>query len=339
MRSRVWLLTALLAACSGKDVPEVHFYAWDSYDDPEIFAEFEMRTGIRVVVDVFASNEELFAKLSGGARGYDVITPSDYMVTAMAKAGLLAELDKPRLPNLKHMDPRFMDLPYDPENKHSVPYMWGITGIGYDSEAVSPAPQGWSDLFDEKNRGRISILNDQREAFAMALQSLGYPAGERSPQRLREAQKKLLKQKPLVKTYISENIAPYLVSGEIPIAHAWSGDVFRAAREKPSLRFIIPKEGGILWQDTLCVPKTAANPSAAHQLIDFLMEPANMARLVPRMGFGCPNRSACELLAPELRADPTLAPQDAVLKRLQWIPYAGETAPLLDELWTELKAT
>ena len=340
MASRVaavlWL--ALAAGCaSGPGAPEVHLFTWDNYDDPELFAEFERRHGMRVVIDRFASNEELLAKLMGGTQGYDLIVPSDYMVSIMAREGLLLELDKKALPNLSHMDSRFMGLYYDRPNRYSVPYLWGVTGIGYDSDEVSPAPEGWSAFWDPKYKGRMSLLNDQREVFALGLQSLGLRADTRDPADLRKVQRRLKEQKSLVKTYVSESMEYLLLSGEVVLAHLWSGDINRASEEKPSLRFMVPKEGGFIFQDNLCIPAGARNKAGALKLMDFLMEPANMARLVEKVRFGCPNRSAWKLLRPQLRANPTIVPQDALLKRLEWIPDPG-SGSVYDRLWTELKA-
>lgn len=316
----------------------MHLYTWDSYDDPAILAEFEAKTGIRVVVDRFASNEELLAKLMGGAKGYDVIVPSDYMVSVMVRQGLLAELDKRALPNLSGMDPRFMGRYFDPENRWSVPYLWGVSGIGYDSERVDPAPKSWGVFWDERYSGRMSLMNDHREVFAMALQRLGLPVGTREEVALERAKKSLMEQRGLVKTYNSENVRQLLISGETLVSHVWSGEVNQAAAEKPSLKFSIPKEGGFIYQDNLCIPKASVNQEAAKKLVDFLLEPKNIARISAKVGYGCPSRAGWEFLPEALRKNPTIVPQDAVLKKLQWIPDIGDAAALYDRLWTELKS-
>lgn len=339
MRIERFLLAAAVlgAGCSAK-TPEVRLFTWDSYDDPAVFADFEKAHGVRVVVDRFASNEELLAKLMGGSGGYDVVVPSDYMVSVMARQGILEELDLSRVPNLSHIDARFRRLYYDPENRHSVPYLWGISGIGYDSAKVSPAPAGWDALFDPRHKGRISMMNDQREVFAMALQRLGRDPNSPDPTALEDAKAMLLEQKALVKTYNSESIPMLLISGEVLVAHSWAGEVRRAAQEKPDIKFVVPKEGGFIFQDNLCVPKSAPNKDAAMKLIDFLLKPENAARISQKTGFGTPNKGAWPLLPAELRADPAVVPQDSVMKRLQWIHDVGEAAGTYDRLWTELKA-
>ena len=331
-------LALALAACAKPKAREVHLYTWDSYDDPAVFEAFEKKTGMHVVVDYFASNEELLAKLMGGAGGYDVIVPSDYMVGVMRQQGLVSELDFAAIPHIANIDARFRRLPGDPEGKSSVPYLWGLTGIAYDSDKVKPAPDSWAALWDKGRKGRIAMLNDQREVIAMALQSLGRPADSRDPKDLEAVKQKLLAQKPLVKTYSSENQKALLISGEVDLAHAWSGDLNQAAVDKPSLRFALPKEGGIIFQDNMCVPKNAPNRDGALQLIDFLLLPENAVRIIMKVRYGTPNKAVWPLLPEELRKNPSIVPTDAVLKSAAPLKDVGEAAPLYDRLWTELKA-
>jgi spermidine/putrescine-binding protein len=281
----------------------------------------------------------MLAKLMGGARGYDLIVPSDYMVAVMDRQGLLEGLDKAKLPNLRHVDKRFLDLYYDRGNRRCVPYLWGVTGIGYDADKVQPAPESWSVFWEPRYRNRISLLNDQREVFAMGLQSLGFATDTHDPAALEQVKRRLIEQKALVKTYVSDNMEAVLLSGEVDLSHVWSGDANRVREEKPSMRFVIPKEGGVIWQDNLCIPAGAPDRDAALQFMDFLMEPRIVARLVEKIRYGCPNKTAWELLPKELRDNPTIVPQDAVFKKLQWIPDPGEAGPLYDRLWTELKAS
>lgn len=332
------LAVLVLAGCAKSKESVVRLYTWDSYDDSALFAEFEKRTGTRVVVTYFASNEELLAKLMGGGGGYDVITPSDYMVSIMRKQGILAELDKKAVTNLKHVDPRFKGLYYDPEMLNCAPYIFGTTGIVYDAERVKPAPTSWAALWDPGQKGRIGLLNDQREVFALALQTLGLPTSTRETKHLEAAYAKLREQKPLVRTYSSDNQRSLLISGEVALAHAWSIDANQAAEERPSLRFVIPKEGGFIWQDTLCAVKDAPNQEGAMKLIDFLLEPANHAKVAAKLRGGLPSMAAREFLPEALKKDPTVVGDDKALKHLEWIHEVGEAAPVYDRLWTQLKA-
>ncbi|MFA6093617.1 MAG: spermidine/putrescine ABC transporter substrate-binding protein [Elusimicrobiota bacterium] len=328
----------LAAGCSRAKGPEVRLFTWDNYDDPAVFDAFERDTGIRVVVDRFASNEELLAKLMAGSGAYDIVVPSDYMVSVMARQGLLKELDKSRLSVFSQMDPRFLNRPYDRGNRYSVPYLWGVTGIGYDRELVKTPPTGWADFWKPEYAGKISLLNDAREVFAMGLQASGYKTSVQDPAVLEKVKQRLVEQKKLVKTYVSENVESVLLSGEVELVHVWSGDLKRAALEKPSLTFVFPKEGGFIFQDNLCVPKNAPNPEGALKLMDFILQARNVARIVEKTRFGAANRESWKLLPKELQSDPTLVPQDAVMRKLEWIPDAGDSSALYDRLWTELKA-
>lgn len=332
------LAAAALAACSKPAKPEVRLYTWDSYDDAAIFAAFEEKTGVRVVVDYYGSNEELLAKLMGGSGGYDVIMPSDYMVDIMARQGLLSEVPADAVPNRRHLDPRFMDLPFDTGNRYSFPYLWGLTGIAYDSDVVKPAPDSWNALWDPKWKGRIVMLNDQREVIAMTLHSLGKDANSRDPKDLEAAKKRLMEQRPLVRAYQSENQKALLINGEAVIAQAWSVDVNLAAREKPSIKFAVPKEGAFLWMDNLCVTKAAPNKDAALKLMDYLLDPDVAVKLHQKLGGGTPLKPVAERMPDEAKGNPTIVPTDAVIKKARWLKDVGEAAPAYDRLWTELKA-
>lgn len=333
------LLTLVLAACAKPSAkPEVRLYTWDSYDDPAIFSAFEEKTGLKVVVDYYGSNEELLAKLMGGKGGYDVIMPSDYMVDIMARQGLLAEVPADAVGNRRHLDPRFMDLPFDRGNKFSFPYLWGLTGIAYDSDVVKPAPDSWSALWDPKWKGRIAMLNDQREVIAMTLHSLGKDPNSRDPQDLEAAKKRLVAQKPLVRAYQSENQKALLINGEAVISQSWSVDVNLAAREKPSIKFAVPKEGAFLWMDNLCVTKAAPNRDGALKLMDYLLDPEVAVKLHQKLGGGTPLKPVAERMPPEAKGNPTIVPTDAVIKKARWLKDVGEAAPAYDRLWTELKA-
>ncbi len=274
MQRWIWLslfLAVLLAACSGgKPAParELHVYNWSAYIDPQIYRDFETEFGIRVVEDTFASNEELLAKLQAGATGYDIIVPSDYMVSIMLQQGLLAELDHSRIPNLSNIDPRFTNLPYDPGLRHCVPYQWGTTGIGYNAEVFPNPPSSWAYLFDptlaQPYAGKFTMLNDAREAIGAALKYLGYSINTRNEAELLAARDLLIRQKPWVYAYDSEQYRALLPAGEIVMAQGYSGDVFMVAREDERIRYTIPREGSSIWMDHLCIPASAPNKEAAH---------------------------------------------------------------------------
>ena len=207
----------------------LHYFTWSDYVGPEILAEFERREQAKVIVDVFSSNEELLAKLQSGATGYDVAVPSDFMVAIMRQEGSLAELDTTKIPNAKLLGKHLQHLPFDPEQRHSVPYLWGTVGIGYDSQVITTPPESWSVLWDSRYAGRISMLNDQREVFGATLRWLGYSLNATDPLVIEQAKRKLIEQKALVKMYTSDHYDQLLASGEV-LAQGWGGPVARAMR-------------------------------------------------------------------------------------------------------------
>ncbi len=334
---------AALVACSpasdGKGDAKVtlHLFTWSDYTEETAVKEFERRFGVRVVTDTFGSNEELLAKLQGGASGYDLVVPSDYMVSILIKQGLLAELDRAKIPNLAHVYKHLKDLYYDPQNTYSVPYLWGTTGIGYNADLVTPPPESWQALWDARYKGKISLLNDEREVFGMALRAAGESLNATEPAKLEAAKVRLMAQKALVKTYTSENYDQLLVSGEVALAHGWSGTIMRAADERPSIKYVIPKEGGTIWQDNLCVLKLSKHRDEAMTFINFLLEPQIAALTTSKVKYASASEEARLFVPKEIAQNPAIYPPESVVARLEWIKDVGEAIKLYDRAWTELK--
>ena len=338
------VLTFTLAACSPSPEGQgnakhvtLHLFTWSDYTEETAANEFEQKFGIKIVTDTFGSNEELLAKLQGGASGYDIIVPSDYMVSIMIKQGLLAEIDPSKIPNLGQVYKHLKGLYYDPKNTYSVPYLWGTTGIGYNADLVRSAPDSWQALFSGEYKGKISLLNDEREVFAMALRTEGFPMNSTDPSQVAAAKTRLMAQKPLVKTYTSENYDQLLVSGEVALAHGWSGTVLRAAAEKPSIKYVIPKEGGTIWQDNFCVLRTSTHKAEAMTFINYLLGPEVAARISARVHYASANEAARLYLPQEVATNPVIYPPEATIGRLEWIKDVGEAIKLYDRAWTELK--
>src|SRR5438128_2122047 len=340
----VCVVFLMFVACSpasegkGDKKPVVlHLFTWSDYTEETAAKEFEQKFGIKVVTDTFGSNEELLAKMQGGASGYDITVPSDYMVSIMVKQGLLAEIDPSKIPNLAQVYKHLRGLYYDPKNTYSIPYLWGTTGIGYNSDVVQTPPESWQALFDERSKGKISLLNDEREVFAMALRTEGFSINSTDPKQVAAAKARLMMQKPLIKTYTSENYDQLLVSGEVALAHGWSGTVLRAAAEKPSIKYVIPKEGGTIWQDNLCVLKSSAHKDEAMAFINFLLEPQVAALITSKVKYASASEEARLFVPKEIAQNPAIYPPASVVARLEWIKDVGEAIKLYDRAWTELK--
>ncbi|MBM4467576.1 MAG: spermidine/putrescine ABC transporter substrate-binding protein [Chloroflexi bacterium] len=340
-------VVALLAGCArapGKPelAKELHVYNWSEYIDPQIYADFEEEFGVRVVEDTFASNEELLAKLQAGATGYDVIVPSDYMVEIMIEQGLLAELNRDNVPNITNIDPKFASPPYDPGMVHCVPYQWGTTGIGYNTEVFEEPPDSWAYLFDpevaSEYAGQFTMLNDSRESMGAALKYLGYSLNTTDEAQLTQARDLLIQQKKWVYAYDSEQNEDLLSADETVLAHGWSGDFFMAAVEDERLWYAIPKEGGTIWADNLCIPKTAPSQYTAEVFINYLLRPEVGAAISNYTWYASPNAAASEFIDAEILEEPAIYPPPEVMAKLEWIEDVGEATPLYERMWTEVKA-
>jgi spermidine/putrescine-binding protein len=330
---------ALLALGCGRAArPQVNIYIWTSYLPDEVVREFERRTGIDVEIDTYASNESLLEKLQSGVADYDVVVPSDYMLKILVPQGLLRPLDRARLPHRSGLDPRFLNRRFDPGNGHSLPYLWGTTGIGYDRRKLGELTS-WGALFDKKNAGRILMLDDEREAFGAALRLDGRSINERDPQALQRAAERLKAQRTLVRTYNSSDFANLLASGDVDVAQGYNGELAKVVAKDPGrLAYAVPKEGGTLWIDNLAIPAKARHLDAAYAFIDYVLEPAVAAKIVAGVRYASANRAAWPLIPEDIRADPAIYPPQAVLGRCELIEDLGPATTLIDRLWTEVKA-
>jgi len=345
----VLALVLVAAACGpggdgggeGELAEELHVYNWSEYIDPEIYADFEQEFGVKVIEDTFSSNEDLLAKLQAGATGYDVIVPSDYMVTIMTELDLLAELNYDNIPNFENISDIFRDPPYDPGNKYSVPYQWGTTGIGYNADLFEDPPDSWDYLFNpdvaSAYAGRISMLNDSREVIGAALKYLGYSLNSTDEQQLEEAKQLLIQQKDWVAAYDSDGFEDLLAAGEVDLGHGWSGDYFAAAEDAPQIWYIIPKEGGVIWTDNLAVPKSAPSQYTAEVFINYLLRPEVGAKITNYTWYGSPNEAAEEFIDAEILEEPAIYPPPDVMEKLEFIKDVGEATTVYDRIWTEIK--
>lgn len=349
---RPWIMMGVgllfLAGCGGEQAADpaapqgerrLNIYIWTNYLPQDVVADFEKRTGIDVRVDTYDSNETILAKLQSGVADYDLVVPSDYMLKVMIPQKLLREIDRARLPGLANLDSRFLDRRFDPGNRHSLPYLWGTTGIGYDKSKVAAPIDSWEALFDERHAGRILMLDDVREAFGAALKLLGRSINETDPAVLRQAAEKLKQQKRLVRTYNSSDFANLLAAGDVDVAQGWNGELAEAvAASQGRLAYVVPREGGTLWIDSLAIPASARNIDPAYEFLQFVLEPEIAARIVNGVHYAGANKAALPKIDAAIRNDPAIYPPQEVLDRCEFIEDLGETTQLLDELWTEVKA-
>jgi spermidine/putrescine-binding protein len=375
MKNRTWLifwialvsLSLILAACGGDEpsgeqptsepaadeteaptgeiqpAPKIVMYNWSEYIDPEIYTLFEEEFGIKVIEDNFSNNEELLAKLQGGATGYALIVPSDYTVSIMIAEGMLAKIDHANIPNLANLSEQFKNVPYDPGNVYCAPYDWGTTGLGYLDGTVE-APTSWAALFEPDPNspayGRATMLDDVRESFAAALVYLGYDINTTDEAQLNEAKEALISAKAGLAGYDSDTYEDLVAAEENLMAHGWNGDFLVAQESNENVAFVVPEEGGVIWVDNVCIPATATPEEklAAEMFIDFLLRPDIGALLTEYNYFASPNAAAEELLDEEFLSDPAVYPPEEVISKLQYIKPVGEAESIYQRLWDEVKS-
>ena len=314
-------------------------YNWGDYLAPELAERFAAKAGATVTQDFYLSEAELFAKLNAGA-GFDVCVPIDYQLSRLQQHGMLRALDEARIPNIKHLSPRFQAWRARPERGgqcHAVPYLWGTTGIGYDSDKVDP-PTSWRALFEVRYAGRISVIDSMGDVFDQALLAEGLGINTTDKEALRtRVFPRLREQKKILRAYDS-NPARALVAGETWIAQIDSGDLMRARKDKPSLRYVIPSEGAALWVDYLAIPTASGQAELAHAFLDFTLDPEIAAINANFLHFATPNQGALERGLVSDKDDPQVYPppelQDKLFVSENWF---GNTADLVDKLWLELR--
>lgn len=333
----LFMIMFCIIACNGEKKEQLNIFTWSGYVSDEIRLGFENEYGVKVIVDIFAKNEDLLAKLQAGATGYDIIMPSDYMVSIMIKKDMLAELNRENIPNFENISSNFLGKYFDPDNSYSVPYTFGTAGIAYDSTVVSPAPDSWQVLWDSTYKNQISMLDDHRESIGVALKLLGYSLNSTDTDQLKQAKLKLIEQRPLLKQYESET-QDILISKEVVIAHSWSGDAFRAAEIYPSIRYVIPKEGSSQFIDTVCIPRSAQNKSLAEKFINYLLRPEVNAKITEFTKYGTCVPKAKEHLPENLQKHAYIYPPEESMKSLEWIIDLGDFMQDYSRVWDEIKA-
>ena len=315
----------------------ISVYNWGDYIDMDVIDIFEAETGIRVIYETFETNEDMYAKIAMGGSSYDVIFPSDYMVERMIQEQLLQPVNWNNVPNVKNIDPRFMNESYDPESKYAVPYTWGTMGVLYNTEMVIGEPDSWDVLLDETYKMDMFMLNAPRDTMAIALVMCGHDLNSTDPADLADAKKLLIDQKPLVLAYVVDEVKDKMIAGEATVALVWSGDATYCMSESDELNYFVPKEGSNIFYDAMCIPHNARNVSGAEKFIDFMCRADIAAMNYDYVGYAIPNTAAVELWgAEEYNASPVNNPPQETLDKCQVFKYLGDQTKLYDIIWTEI---
>ena len=321
---------------------QVIVYNWGEYIDPEIIDLFEEETGIDVIYEEFETNEIMYPKIQSGAIAYDVVCPSDYMIQRMIENDLLAEINYDHIPNLKYIGDNYMKMSrqFDPENKYSVPYLWGTVGILYNKKMVDEPVDSWGILWDKKYEDSILMQDSVRDAFAVALKYLGYSLNSTDLDELEAAKNLLIEQKPLVQAYVIDQVRDKMIGGEAALGVIYSGEALYCQQENPDLDYVIPKEGTNIWIDSWVIPKNAKNVENAEAFINFLCRPDIAKMNFDYITYSIPNTAGRDLIEDEsLRNSPIAFPDDSKLENCETFRFLGDdNDALYNRLWREIKS-
>ena len=332
---------AFAATSAALAAEKLYVYNWTDYVPSNLVAEFTKETGIEVIYSTFESNEEMYAKLkltSSTGSGYDLVFPSSYYVNKMAKEGMLQELDHSKLSNFKQIPANLLNKEFDPNNKYSLPYVYGLTGIGVNADDIDPSKiTSWADLWNPEFKGKVLLTSDAREVFHIALLLDGKSPNTTNEEDIKAAYERLVKLLPNVVTFNSDSPEVPFVQGEASIGMLWNGSAYLAHKENPSIQFVYPKEGAIFWMDNYAIPKGAKNTEGAYKFIDFLLRPENAKLVVEKMGFSMPNEGVKALLSPEMANNPTLFPSAENIEKGIMQGDVGEAVDIYEKYWNKLK--
>ena len=319
---------------------EVVVCGWGENIDEDLFDLFEEKTGIKVIYQTAESNEMMYSKVAMGGSGYDVIVPSDYMIAQMAEEGLLAELDFDNIPNFSLIADRFKNLPYDPENLYSVPYMWGLLGVIYNKTMVDETDLGsWDLMWNEKYADDILMFDNSRDAIGIGLKMLGYSYNTTDEAQIKEAVDLLVEQKPLVQAYVMDEVFGKMEGGNAAVGTYYYGDYLTMVENNPDLGFYIPEEGTNTYVDAMCILKGAKNKENAEAFINYMCSTEAGLKNCEEIWYSTPLMSVREELDPEVANDPYAYPDEEIMDKCE--SYAGlpqNILDLYDSEWTRLKS-
>ena len=348
---RSLLLVLLIFSGTAHAEVVLHLYNWNNYISEQTIARFESQCACRVVQDYYSDNEEMLAKLAAGASGYDLIVPTGNAVEALVRQNALLPLDKKLLPNLRNIDPAYLNTVFDSGNRYSVPYAFTLTLIGYNREkirALGLPTDSWAVIFEprylEKIKGRVTVLDSQRELLAAALKYLGHSVNDVNEAHWKQARDLIIRAKPYWAAFNASSYIKELTVGNIWLVHGYSSDIFQADLDAQQVgrkfRIVssIPREGAVLALDSMVLHKSGTRPSLAHRFINFMLDGRNSAELTNLIGSGNPNRDALQYIDPEIAKNPAVFPdraQQAHLEMLRDLDWRQRR--ILSRIWTEIK--
>lgn len=323
--------------CSSKT--KLFVYNVGDYIHPDVVGMFEQENpDIKVVYEMFDSVEEMYMKVSNATSPYDVVIPSDYMLEQMIDEGLLNKINYDNIPNYANIDPNMRNLDFDPTNEYTVPYMWGTIGILYNKTMVDDEVTDWDILWNEKYKGNIFMLNQERDMVSVALKKCGYSMNSDNEAELAEAEAALKEQSALVKAYCGDEIKDNMINGNAALAVVWSGDAYFCIEQNPDLAYAIPAEGSNLWFDCMAIPTTSTHQAEAEKFINFMSRP-DIAKLnAEYIGYSTANTAARDLLPEDVKNDALRYPElnDDFMNKMEIFAYNKSRNVKLTDIWTRV---
>jgi len=341
----VLLAAALPVPARAADNGTITVYNWGQYISDgtdgslDVLAEFTKRTGIKVNYLTYDSNESLYTKLKTGGSTYDLIIPSDYMIGKLISEDMLEPLDFQNIPNYRNIDQSFRNTAYDPDNTYSVPYTWGTTGLIYNTKYVDKVTS-WKALWDKRYAGKILMFDNCRDAFGIAELIQGYSLNTESTDEFRSVSYLLMQQKPLVQSYVMDQIFDKMERGEAWLAPYYAGDYLTMAKENPDLAYCFPEEGYNLFIDAMCIPKGCSNKAGAEAFINFMCDPEISGKNLDYLGYSTPITAAKQYMDPEMANSPVAYPDAQTLQRgSSYNNLSTAASQQMDSLWLSVKTS
>lgn len=333
-------LLLFVTSCAGKNKEQVVVFNAGEYMDMDLIKQFEKDTGIEVIYQTFQSDEEMFVKLTQSANNYDVVVPMDYMVEKLLKYDMLAPIDFSNVPNAKYIMDQYKNLPFDPEGKYTVPYFTSSFGIVYNKDMVDKPIDSWADLWDPKYKGKIIMYDLPRLSMSVALQKLGYSINTTDMKEINQATEELIKQKPLVYAYLTDEARDVIIQGDAAMTVMYSGDALLMSKENPNLKYVIPKEGGNRQVDSLAIPKKAQNKKNAEIFINYFTDPKISAANAEWMeGFTSPVKGVREMLPDYIKNSNEAYPDEKTLPKIEMFKDLEDYMEVYNNAWVKVLAS
>jgi spermidine/putrescine transport system substrate-binding protein len=333
--------TAEADAATAAKPQELNLYIWTEYIDPDIITQFEKEYNCKVVMSLYESNEEMLAKLqAGGVSQYDLVVPSDFIMESLINLNLLQPIDHALVPNIVNLKDNFVNPPFDPGNKYTVAWQWGTVGIVYSKAKFPHGVTSWKDILEPAPDIKFMFFDSEREMIGAALRYKGYSVNSMNKEELMDAAILMIADKKLPGFMGFEgNVGGRnkVIAGTVDIAMAYNGDVIQSMAEDESISFCNPKEGTVVWVDSLCIPREAPNPKLAMKFMNYILQADIGAQLSNFNQFATPNKASLPLITPDDLANPAIYPNAETEKNLEYVLELPDSSALFGELWKTVK--